>query len=284
MNKKNLLLICLCVTTGLLAFHLFKPVAGPSVSSANPADQMVFNSINSTTVTTSNFLPIPVAEPALATTGQDSHALVEMEPAITNTPAETNISVEDEKGVAEKEKHQLLGELRELAAKNPEGALAEAMKLPTGDERNQALSAVCFGLAQVDPAAAVKMAKSLHLEAQPGAIVERLVQQWAASDSSTAIDWVNSQPADEQRDGLNTRIAYALSQTDPAGAANLVLNQISPGPAQNEAVMAVLYQWANQNLMAATVWVKGFPDGPLRERAVGELEEIANRQRAMANQ
>ena len=279
MNTKILLLLCLCATVGLLVFYQFKPVVSSTTSSTNPADPIVFRSAHVTAIVDSN----TSTEPAWVQTRQDSNAVVEIEPAITNAPAANDVFVEDEKSKAEKEKHLLLGELRELAAKNPEGALAEAMKLPAGDERNQALSEVCFGLAQTDPAEAVKTAKQLHLEEQPGAILERLVQQWAAGDSSAAIDWASSQPAGEQRDGLMTRIAYSMCQTDPVGAANLALNQIPSGPAANEAVMMVLHQWADQNLVMATAWVRGFPEGPLRDRAVGELEEIANRKQAMAN-
>src|SRR5437868_1008495 len=46
---------------------------------------------------------------------------------------------------------ELLAHLRDLASTNLDAALAEAMKLPEGDDRNDALQAVCFGLAQTDP-------------------------------------------------------------------------------------------------------------------------------------
>jgi hypothetical protein len=83
---------------------------------------------------------------------------------------------------------------------------------------------------------------------------------------------------------LSWEAAYVMSQTDPASAANLVINQIPPGPSQNEAVMTVLNQWANQDLNAAATWVKGFPVGPLQERAVNELEGIANHKQALVRQ
>ena len=62
------------------------------------------------------------------------------------------------------------------------GALPAAMELPQGDERNQALVEVSFGLALTDSVAAVKMAIGLHLDGP--SVVERLVQQWAAMDLS----------------------------------------------------------------------------------------------------
>ncbi len=220
----------------------------------------------------------PVAPLADVSIRQSSNTpVVAAEPAATNAPAA------DANETADQAKFRLLRQLRAWAAKDPEAALAAAMKLPEGDERNQALSAVCLGLAQTDPADAVKTAQTLHLDNQPGAVMETLVQQWAATDVSSALDWANSQPASGQRDGFTTRIAYVMSRNDPADAANLVINQISPGPAQDEAVMTVLNQWANQNLLAATSWVKGFPAGPLQTRAVNELEGIANYQQEMAH-
>lgn len=265
------------MVAGLLAVHLFKPVTNPVVPSKNTAVQPVTRPLITATWIS------PVAKAAFVQTGHDSNTLAETELAETE-PAITNAPAQDKAEMAEQEKYRLLHELRDWAAKDAEGALAAAMKLPEGDERNQALAAVCSGLAQTDPADAVKMAKNLHLDEQPGAIMENLVQQWAATDLSSALDWANSQPASGQHDGFTMRIAYVMSKTDPADAANLVVNQIPPGPAQDEAVMTVLNQWANQNLVAATVWVKGFPEGPLQERAIKELEGIVKYQLTLAHQ
>jgi hypothetical protein len=163
-------------------------------------------------------------------------------------------------------------------------ALAAAMKLPEGDERNRALAAACFSLAQTNPADAVKLAQTLQLDQPPGAVMENLVQQWAMSDATSALAWAGQQPAGTLRDALMTRVAYAMSQTDPALAANLAINLIPPGTAQDEAVMMVVNQWGNQNLTAAAQWVGTFPDGPLQHRAVEELEGIKRYQQELAQQ
>jgi hypothetical protein len=279
MNKNIPLFFCFCLVAGLLVIHhLPRQVTNSGMSSKNTAIQPVSRPI--ITVPLVN----PVAKTAFVQTGQVSNTVARTELAIMTAPAETNVAADGGKEIAEQEKYRLLRELRELAAKDPEGALAAAMKLPVGDERNEALEAVCFGIAETDPADAVKMAKSLNLDAQPGAIMENLVQQWAVTDLSSAQAWANNQPAGEQRDGLTMRIAYIMSQTDPASAANLVVSQITPGSTQDEAVMTVLNQWANQDLNAATTWVKGFSVGPLQERAINELEGIANYQHALAHQ
>lgn len=171
---------------------------------------------------------------------------------------------------------ELVWQLRAQAATNSEAALAAALKIPDGELHNRALEAVCFGLADTNPAAAVALAQSLHLGDRPGAMLENLVQQWASADVSAALTWARDQPAGQQRDALIARTAMALSRVNASDAAALVANELSPGPTQDEAVVMVVQQWGNQDLVAAAGWVSNFPDTPLRERALEELEGIQN--------
>lgn len=182
------------------------------------------------------------------------------------------------------DKYEVLRELRDWAAKDPAAALAGVMKLPAGAERNEALGAVCSGLAESDPASAVKLAHSLGLDTQPGAVMANLVQQWASADVASALDWADQQPAGAGRDELTTRVAFVLSQTDPADAATLVTKQISSGAGQDDALIMVLHQWAEQDLSGATAWMANLPDTPLRERALQELEGIAQYRKELAAQ
>ncbi|HEV2453793.1 MAG TPA: hypothetical protein VGY98_06005, partial [Verrucomicrobiae bacterium] len=97
------------------------------------------------------------------------------------------------------ERYQLLRELRAWAATNTEAALAVVLKLPTGNDRDKELAAVCFGLAQSDPADAVKLAQAFHLDQQAGAVIENLTQQWAQSDVTSALTWAVNQPPGDAR-------------------------------------------------------------------------------------
>lgn len=71
------------------------------------------------------------------------------------------------------------------------------------------------------------------------------------------------------------RLAYVQSQNEPAAAANLVLEQIPPGPIQEEAAITVLHQWGGRDLASATAWADQFPPGTLRDRAEAELRGLA---------
>jgi len=102
-----------------------------------------------------------------------------------------------------------------------------------------------------------------------------LAQQWAERDLPSAISWAGNYPPGENRDNLFARIAFAESQTSPANAAQMVVEQISPGSTQQEAAMSILHQWALQDMTRALAWAEQFPAGELYDRAIIELAGIA---------
>jgi len=106
--------------------------------------------------------------------------------------------------------------------------------------------------------------------------VQHFLQHWAAIDLGAARDWIHQQPAGDRRDAFVARIIFVLSKQDPATAAHWVIDEIEPGPAQNESAISVLHQWALHDFSAAEIWVQSFPEGPLRERAISELKGVAS--------
>jgi hypothetical protein len=150
-----------------------------------------------------------------------------------------------------------------------------AAQLPDENERKRALCDVCFQVAQQDGRQAVLMAEQHGLGAKPEAILEKaviesLVEIWAKQDFPGAAAWVGERSADEQRDHMFARLALVESETDPANAAQLVVERIPAGPIQTEAAFTVLYHWAARDPDGAAAWGGIFPDS-LRERAENEL-------------
>ena len=170
------------------------------------------------------------------------------------------------------------------AAANPEAAAKWVARLADSNERDTMLSCVCFQVAEADPRQAIQI-----LEQQgPGndrreMMLGNLAQQWAAQDLQAATTWASSYPAGENRDNLFLHIALAQSQTDPAEAAQMVAEQISPGPIQEEAAMSVLQKWAMQDMAGATAWAAQFPAGECYDRARTELAGIATANQSTAN-
>lgn len=169
------------------------------------------------------------------------------------------------------------GEVRDWARKDPEAALAWAQLQPGTDPiREEALTDACFQIAQSDPKRAVGLAGQFKLNRD--SVLQPLAQQWAAQDLPTACAWVAEQPDDDQRNALATGVTFIWSQTEPASAAQYVLNQMTPGSSQDAAVLMVLHQWATRDPAAAAAWVEQFPPGPMREMASDELAGLARHQ------
>jgi hypothetical protein len=267
-SGRFILFIGVCLAACLTAVHLHK-----SISVRAPLSQ---------TAATLPLKPEPSPDVRFPTENADnknSDSVASPGPEITTAQVQTNAE-EDLKTKLET-RQELMARLRDWAAKDLNGALTYVSQMPEGDERNDALQAVCFGLAQKDPAHAVEVAQALQ---QPEAVMEDIVQQWATTDLRSALVWVNNQPAGDQRDQLIARTTFILSQTDPSDAASLVMEEISPGSTQDEAIMTVVNQWANKDLKTAASWVQTFPDSPLRERALSELEGVADYRQALARQ
>lgn len=271
MKRKSFYCACALLAAALVAACFWKPAPAPAVSSAVNQVQPGF-----ATAPPASAPSKTEASPA----GQPPGATTPAQPTPTQPGGEVQMNPRSMDAALEK-RLALMTRLRDWAAKDLDGALAWCLNLPAGDERNQALQALCFALAQSDPAHAVEMAQTLQ---QPEDVLENLVQQWAASDVASVLAWANNQPAGDQRDQLMQRVSYVLAQTDPADAAGLVAEQIPPGPAHDEAVMTVVHQWGNQNLPAAAAWVQTFPDGALKARATEELEGLVQYRNELARQ
>lgn len=146
-----------------------------------------------------------------------------------------------------------------------------ALQIADPDQRNSALARICYQWAEFDPLGAIEHALSWQLEAVPG-LFENLAQQWASTDLPAARAWAETQPPSEFRSELVMRIGFVLAQTDPEAAAHYVVRETEPGPSQTEAAIAVLHQWLKKDPDAAAAWANAFPPGPLRERALLEVE------------
>jgi len=89
--------------------------------------------------------------------------------------------------------------------------------------------------------------------------------------------WTNTQEASAWRDNIRAYLAYLRAQTDPLAAARLVVSDISPGPARDEAMISVLHQWALRDSEAAKAWADSFSDDKLKKRALAEIEGLQTR-------
>jgi len=165
------------------------------------------------------------------------------------------------------------------AAQDAEAALDWVMTLEDPAVRSNACATVCLAVAENDPRRAVvlALAHGVDQEAQ-GGLLESLTMLWCDKESKVVLDWAREQPPGEWRERLLARVSYVLSKADPVAAAEIV-SGLEPGSQQNEAAMAVLHQWVQQDPSAALKWAEAFDEPALRTRA---LEEISNLQHWIA--
>lgn len=174
----------------------------------------------------------------------------------------------------------LRGEVMHIVArlwgkKDPENALAWAGALKVDYEREAALADAGEDVAREDPAGALQwIARSLPADG-PSAILENLAQRWAEKDFAAAQAWIAAVSAGVQREALVARLAYVRARDHPEVSVRLVVEEMQPGDAQNEALVSVLHQWAQRDFSSAAAWVDRFPESSLRKRSIAELNAIA---------
>jgi len=165
-----------------------------------------------------------------------------------------------------------LDEARKWAKENMDVALAWLSEAPPNLVREVVAQTVCVHIAETNPVLAVSLAETYAPE--DTYLLENLTYQWAESNFEAALSYALSKSPGEKRDRLLSRIVLLQAKRDPEGAARLAVNEIMPGPVQNEAVLSIIHQWALQNPNEVLGWIYQFPEGELRERVLREVENI----------
>jgi hypothetical protein len=160
------------------------------------------------------------------------------------------------------------------ASRDAGAALNWVSSLEDPAVRRSARATVCLSLAEEDPRNAVVLALAHGAdEDDGGGLLECLATQWCEKEPEAALDWALTQPAGEWKNRLVGRASFVLSKSDPVRAAHLV-SELEPGSLQDEAVMAVLHQWALKDSSAALEWADAFSEPALRERALAEISNL----------
>ena len=142
--------------------------------------------------------------------------------------------------------------------------------LGNAEEELHCLRALCNRLATTDPALAMTLVEE-HGGADTTTLAQDIMQHWPRKDLKAAMAWVENRQDPEVKDSLWNQLALSLAEIDPMQAANLAAERIVSEKVQDEAVISVVHQWVRKDRHAAAKWVELFPEGPLRERAKGEL-------------
>jgi hypothetical protein len=153
-------------------------------------------------------------------------------------------------------------------------SLKWAARLQDPGEREFALAEGYLEVGRHDPRKALEM---LERDDPSGgsATAGGLIRIWAASDLCSAREWLEAHPsAEPETDERWAAFAEVLVSRSPSEAATAVAG-IFPGAVQDEAVVAVLHQWALRDPAGAAGWIDLFPPGALRTRAENELAGVS---------
>ena len=187
-------------------------------------------------------------------------------------------------------KHYPAGTIREQLLRNTahtwsavdlQGAIAWAKGVNEDSERVVAATEIVSQVGQTDPGRAIEVSDVFGVGRNDGT-VEHIAQLWAIQNLQASLDWTEAQPPGAQRDQILARIVPVEAARSPADAANTVLQQMSPGPAQTNAIASVVREWSVRDTAAASTWIQDLPQGPLRDVASDELARTV-RDRALAS-
>jgi hypothetical protein len=158
-------------------------------------------------------------------------------------------------------RQELLREVvRIWAAVDPGNLIAWQTSLLDPADRALAAEATIAQVAQTDPAGALELAWLLRVGVEDGRI-ERQAQLWTEEEPAAAIAWVRTQPTGNLRDRLLARIARVRARSNPTEATGLLLGYMSPGDERDEALLAVVGEWARRDAANAATRTDQFPGG-----------------------
>jgi len=162
-----------------------------------------------------------------------------------------------------------------------QGAIAWAKGVNEDGERLDAATEIVSQVGQSNPGHAIEVADVLGVGRNDGT-VEHIAHLWANQNLQAALDWTAGQPPGPQRDQILARVVTVEAERSPADAANTVLQQMSPGPAQSNAIAPIIREWSIRDTAAASAWIQDLPQGPVRDVANSELARIV-RERGLAS-
>jgi hypothetical protein len=158
---------------------------------------------------------------------------------------------------------------REWGRSDPHAALRWAKELPVREQQSHCTLMICRAVAESDAELSVRLAEDAGKLLDLAALSE-LVAGWILASPAPAGAWIAHRSPDERDQFWNLGV-QALAESSPEKAAILAVEHMSPGFHQDEAVISALHQWVLRDREAAAAWVAQFPEGPLRDRAEGEL-------------
>jgi len=150
-------------------------------------------------------------------------------------------------------------------------ALEWALQLPADEAQADVLKNLGYELARTDPVKALALAATLSSERGRDDLLIHAASQWANTDALAATEWACAIPGLALRERVLAAITTAVADQNPESAVLLTTQTIWPGKSQNQAAIAIVQRWSQQDPQGAASWVQQFPAGELKDIATDAL-------------
>lgn len=150
-------------------------------------------------------------------------------------------------------------------------AIEWATSLPADGAKNVVLRNLGYEAARTEPLAALALASSLPPDCDRDALLVHAVSQWSGDDAQAATEWACKIKELPLRERVLAAIATAMADQNPETAVVLATQALWPGPSQNQAAIAIVQRWTQQDPQRAASWVTEFPEGANKDIAIGNL-------------
>lgn len=153
-------------------------------------------------------------------------------------------------------------------------ALIWARSVTEGADQLRLIADLGHELVRTDPVGALDLAALLPETGARDEMELHAVRQWAGQDAAAATAWATRQPPGLKRERALAAVAVAMAEADAPRAAQMLTENMQPGPESYRAAIGIVQRWARADYPAALEWVRRFPNGSLRAAALAALAEI----------
>jgi hypothetical protein len=173
-------------------------------------------------------------------------------------------------------------ELMDVAAvawseKDLPAALTWVESLPEDDTKHQALTDLGYEVARDNPVSAMQIATQLPDGDNANSLLLHSLAQFTSADAGQSQQLALSLPQGSLRDQALSTVATVQAKQDGVGAARFAVENISPGPNLDSAVIGVVQLWGQNTFADASAWVQSFPEIPLYNQAMQSLVMVGAR-------
>jgi hypothetical protein len=160
---------------------------------------------------------------------------------------------------------------RVIAARDPDAAMRWAVSTVSPSLALLARLSVADQLAARVPRLAAQRLLVLPPSPARAELLGYLAAAWARRDAPAALDWLSALAAGEDKDRSTTSIAFALAQSDPSRAVEL-LETFPEGRDRMVLIGAIGQTWVARDENAAWRWANRLPSEATRQAALAGIE------------